>query len=264
MPNALGREVLAFAPVVGVVPSHGCEGEARIRHARVRGDVREDLRLAGGPPLPGNAWRRGMQRSRRMPCGVHSGARAQMRGRRWMILSPQARAFAFKDTAAQHGPAGFGARQGSLPTSVKTQVSGRGCVAVCRPRSGTLELRRSAATSSRCETTLRPIIADEHASCMEWPVRDSDVVHLMRDVQQMWAPTRRNTWQGTERVSVHQAQCSSSAWQPSTSFLTPEFAVLWSEPVRGDSHNRSASAADARRARVMLVVNPCALGRPGC
>ena len=72
--NELGREVSAFAPVVRVVPSHGCEAEARIRWPRVRGDVREDLRLAGGRPLLGIAWRRGRQRSRKMPCGVHSGA----------------------------------------------------------------------------------------------------------------------------------------------------------------------------------------------
>ena len=53
MPNELGRTVPAFPPVVGVVPSHGWEGEARIRRARVRGDVREDLRLAGGRLLLG-------------------------------------------------------------------------------------------------------------------------------------------------------------------------------------------------------------------
>ena len=39
--------------------------------------------------------------------------------------------------------------------------------------------------------------ADEHASSMEWPVCDSSVVHLKSCVQQMWAPTRRNNWQGT-------------------------------------------------------------------
>ena len=137
-PASLGARCLRFRQW-SVSYFFSCEDEARHRRARVRGDVREDLRLAGGPPLPGNAWRRGMQGSRRLPCGVHWGAkwaaswvRAQMRGCRWMILSRQASAFAWKDTVPQQGPAGFGARQGSLQTSVNTQMSGRGCVAVCR------------------------------------------------------------------------------------------------------------------------------------
>ena len=122
------------------------------RWARVRRDVREDLRLAGEPSLPGILWRRGMQRSRRLPGGVHSGAtwaaprlRAQIRRRRWMILSPQKPSLG-RIPLRSKGRQVSERDRGSLPTSVTTQMSGRGSVAVSRPRSGTLKVRWSAAT----------------------------------------------------------------------------------------------------------------------
>ena len=180
VPNELGREVPAFAPV-DVVPSHGCEREARMRWARVLGGVREDLRLAGGRPFAGIVCRRGMQRSRRLPCGVHSGAkcaaprlRAQLRRRRWMILSLQTPTFGR-----------------ILPRSTGQQVSERDrarCQHRSKPRCQAVVALPCADLAPglwncvgpqrqgcRRETTLRPMIADEHVSCMEWPVCDSSM-----------------------------------------------------------------------------------------
>ena len=85
----LGRMVHAFALVVGVALSHDCKGKVRDRWARVRGVVREDLRLPGERHGP----RGRLEASIRGPDGLLFGC-----WRKRGSLSPQASTFPWKDT----------------------------------------------------------------------------------------------------------------------------------------------------------------------
>ena len=153
----------------------------------------------------------------------------------------------------------------TLPTSVKTQMSGRvlhctlqtllwntEIVLIC---SGNL----SVSVGDNYETPCLLLAADEHVSS-----NVVNLVNLVRRCATNLGPTRKHLAGNGMHVCGAGAVLFFFARQFSTSILSPQSTVLWSEPLLAESHNRNACSADAQRARLMLVVNSCTLKPPGC
>ena len=97
----------------------------------------------------------------------------------------------------------------TLPTSVKTQMSGRvlHCTVQTLPRNTEIVLicsgNLSVSVGDNYETPCLLLAADEHVSS-----NVVNLVNLVRRCATNLGPTRRNTWRGTECMSVLLAQYS--------------------------------------------------------
>ena len=105
-------------------------------------------------------------------------------------------------------------------------------------------------------TPPRPMIADEHVASVRLECgvsHDKCATHVGTDTKKHLAG---------HRMPVCAAAAVLFFCLAAFDFI-PELwsAVLWSEPVRAESHNRNAIGEDAQRARVMLVGNPFTLDR---